>query len=75
MRPRISLDVDRELRRRLRLAAAKHDLTIREYVVQLIEERLAQDLGQEDYTTPLTAAGDPVLTELWDNERDAAYDR
>ncbi len=74
-RPRISIDVDSELRRRLRLAAAKRDLTIREYVLQLIEDRLHQDLGLEDYALPLTAAADPVLAQLWDNERDAAYDR
>ena len=47
-RPRISVDVLPEVRRRLRLAAAKHDLTVRQYVLEAIEERLREDLGEED---------------------------
>jgi DNA-binding transcriptional regulator YiaG len=39
-RPRISIDVQPELRRRLRLAAAKHDRTVQQYVLEAIEERL-----------------------------------
>jgi hypothetical protein len=41
-RPRISIDVYPELR----LAAAKHDLTVRQYVLDAIEERLRQDIGR-----------------------------
>jgi uncharacterized protein (DUF1778 family) len=73
-RPRISIDVHPTMRRRLRLAAAKRDLTIRRYVLESIEERLREDLG-EDEEAALTAKTDPVLGELWDNPRDAAYDR
>jgi hypothetical protein len=51
-RPRISIDVQPHIRRRLRLAAAKHDLTIRRYVLGAIEERLREDLGGR-------SAGDP----------------
>jgi hypothetical protein len=75
-RPRISIDAWPELRRRLRLAAAQRDLTVRQYVLEAIEERLREDIGEEDQeATVLTARADPVLAELWDNERDAAYDR
>lgn len=75
-RPRISLDVRPEVRRRLRLAAAKRDLTIRQYVLDAIEERLRDDLGDDaEGMLTLTARTDPVLAELWDNRRDAAYDR
>ena len=73
-RPRISLDVAPELRRRLRLAAAKRDLTVQQYVLDAVEERLQEDLGDEDRATALTAASDPVLARLWDNDKDAAYD-
>ena len=44
-RPRISVDIIPEVRRRLRLAAAKRDLTIRQYVLDAIEERLREDLA------------------------------
>jgi len=75
-RPRVSIDVQPELRRRLRLAAAKRDLTVRQYVLEAIEERLREDLGDErEGMLALTAKADPVLEELWDNSKDAAYDR
>ena len=75
-RPRISIDVLPEVRRRLRLAAAKRDLTIRQYVLDAIEERLREDLGEDERgLLALTDKADPVLAELWDNRRDAEYDR
>jgi uncharacterized protein (DUF1778 family) len=75
-RPRISIDVLPKVRRRLRLAAAKRDLSIRQYVLEAIEERLGEDLGDDgEGVLALTAEADPVLAELWDNPRDAGYDR
>ena len=75
-RVRISIDVEPRIRRRLRLAAAKHDLTIRRYVLHAIEERLREDLGDDDGSARgLTASTDPLLAELWDNRKDAEYDR
>ena len=71
---RTSLDVKLELRRRLRLAAAKRDLTVQRYVLDAVEERLREDLGDEDRATVLTATSDPVLARLWENDKDAAYD-
>jgi len=75
-RPRISIDVQPEIRRRLRLASAKRDLTIRQYVLEAIEDRLREDLGDgAEGMLALTATADPVLAEVWDNPRDAEYDR
>ena len=75
-RPRISVDVLPEVRKRLRLAAAKRDLTVQQYVLEAIEEQLREDLGEEDEgVMTLTATADPVLADLWDNPKDAAYDR
>ena len=75
-RPRISVDVDPALRHRLQLAAAKRDVTVQRYVLQAIEEQLKEDLGDEaEAMMALTAKADPVLAELWDNPRDAEYDR
>jgi hypothetical protein len=74
-RPRISIDVRPDLRRRLRLAAAKRDLSLRQYVLDAIEERIEKDLGapgNEEYA--LSERTDPVLSELWKNRRDAQYD-
>ncbi len=69
-RPRISVDVRPEVRRRLRLAAAKRDLTIRKCVLEAIQERL-----RGEGLLALTAQADPVLAELWDNQKDSEYDR
>jgi hypothetical protein len=75
-RPRISIDVHPEVRRRLRLAAAKRDLSVGRYILDAIEERLREDLGDDgEAILGLTAKTDPVLAELWDNRRDAEYDR
>jgi uncharacterized protein (DUF1778 family) len=75
-RPRLSIDVSPEIRRRLRLAAAKRDLSVRQYILEALEERLGEDLGAaEDGLLALTAQADPVLAALWANEKDAAYDR
>jgi uncharacterized protein (DUF1778 family) len=74
-RPRISIDVQPEVRRRLRLAAAKRDVAVREYVLEAIELRLREDLGDgREEVLALTAKADPVLAELWDNPKDAKYD-
>lgn len=75
-RPRISLDVSLEVRRRLRLAAASRDVTVGRYVLDALEERLRQDVGKDRAgILALTAKADPVLAELWDNDADGAYDR
>ena len=75
-RPRISVDVVPAVRRRLRLAAARRDVTVRQYVLEAIEERLREDLGDEgEELLALNATADPLLAELWDNRKDAAYDR
>jgi uncharacterized protein (DUF1778 family) len=77
-RARLSIDVSREARRRIHVAAAKRDQSVRDYVREAVETRLRHDLVDE-----LSAAGlvvlneraDPVLADLWNNPVDAAYDK
>lgn len=76
-RTRLTIDVSPEVKRRLRLAAARRDISMRQYVLEVLEERLADDLPPlivEEGLLALTAEADPVLAELWDNDKDAAYD-
>jgi hypothetical protein len=75
-RARLSIDVSTSTRRRVRLAAAKRDQSIRDYVVDALTERLREDLGDEhlDEGGTLTERADPVLGRLWRNTADAAYD-
>lgn len=72
-RARLSIDVSTAERRRIRLAAAQHDESIRDYVVRAIEAQLTADLESANLTA-LTDAADPVLGDLWKNSKDAAYD-
>lgn len=77
-RVRLSIDVPREARRRIHIAAATRDQSIREYVWEAVEARLRQDVGDEPGARDLialTEQADPVLADLWDNPKDAAYDK
>ena len=61
IRLRISVDVEPGLRRRLRVAAARRDVSVREYVMEALTQRLREDLGDAfDEGLALTAATDPV---------------
>ena len=75
-RARLSIDVPRETRRRIHMAAARRDQSIRQYVWEAVEARLKEDLGDltPDDLLVLSERTDPVLAELWDNPKDAAYD-
>jgi uncharacterized protein (DUF1778 family) len=77
-RARLSIDVSREARRRLHIAAARREQSIRDYVWQAVEARLTHDLVDDLSAADLAALtqrADPVLAALWDNPRDAAYDK
>jgi hypothetical protein len=70
----INVEVDPPLHRILEAAAAAHDQSIGQYVLEAIKDRLQIDSDDRSGTTALTAAADPVLAELWDNSKDAEYD-
>ena len=72
----LSIDVSTGIRRRVRLAAAKRDQSIRAYVLDALQERLREDLGHEDLDEggALTERADPVLGRLWRNAADSVYD-
>ena len=73
---KLRIDVTRETRRRIRLAAAQRDQSIQKYVSDAIEARLQDDLPDETLADPVAprASADPVLAELWGNPADAAHD-
>lgn len=73
-RPRISLEVEPPLHRRLEAAAAAQDMSIGQYILEAIKDRLHREGDDRPGENVLTAATDPVLAELWDNSNDAEYD-
>lgn len=75
---RLSIDVSTDVRRRIRVAAARRDQSIRDYVWEAVEARLKQDMIDDPSgagLVSLTERADPVLGDLWDNPKDAAYDK
>ena len=77
-RARLSIDVSRDARRRIHITAAKRDQSIRDYVWEAVEARLKLDQADELSAADLIALdarADPVLADLWDNPKDAAYDK
>jgi hypothetical protein len=68
-RTRLAVDLPLDVRRRAKVAAARRDVTLQQYVRGALERQLAEDVPHA-----LHAADDPVLTELWDNDADAVYD-
>lgn len=74
-RDRLSIDVLPEEHKQIKAYAALHGQTIREYVLESVRERLhRQEEKRELSTLTMHLDQDPVLKELWDNEKDAAYD-
>ena len=75
-RERLSIDVLPEEHKRIKVYAALHGETIREYVVESVRERLRQEAEERELSAlTMNLNQDPVLKELWDNEKDAAYDK
>ncbi len=77
-RTRLTVDLPSEVKQRLRLITARQDISFRQYVLEALEERLDRDwaeLAEQEGLLALSAQADHVLAELWDNERDAAYDQ
>ena len=75
-RERLSIGVLPEEHKRIKAYAALHGETIREYVVESVRERLRQEAEERELSAlTMNLNQDPVLKELWDNEKDAAYDK
>jgi uncharacterized protein (DUF1778 family) len=70
---RLSIDLSEEEREWIRMAATVRNISLREYVLNAIRIQLTNDLPNSTEVA-LSVKDDPVLAELWDNEKDAAYD-
>ena len=76
-RVRLSVDVEPELRKRLKLVATERDMTVHEFVVALLQEAVAQ---AERERAEAEGAGWPRLSAQafardWESEADQVYDR
>lgn len=76
-RNRLSIDLLPEEHRQIKIYAAMYGKTIREYILEILQERLRAETAENKELLRLTMHldQDPVLKELWDNQKDAEYDR
>jgi len=66
---RVNIEVDLELQRRLEIAAAQCDVTVREYVLAAMEHALQAE-DRDDWGR----LSEPSFARDWDSAADAAYD-
>ena len=73
---RMSIEIDSKEHRQIKVSAALHGMSIRKYVLQSIRERLHSEKETAELST-LTGdiKHDVVLKELWNNDKDSAYDK
>ncbi len=75
-RERVSIDVRPEEHRQIKLFAILSGQTIREFVLESVRARMHQDQEAREVSALTKHLDtDSVLKALWENERDAAYDR
>lgn len=72
VRNRLSIDISPEEHQRIKIYAALHGQTIREYVLESIWERLNRD-NEEKQLLAMTTQINPTLKEVWDNKKDDIY--
>jgi uncharacterized protein (DUF1778 family) len=75
-RERLSIDVAPEEHRMIKTYAALHGKTIREYILESVWQRLRREAEEKELSN-LTQylEKDPVLKRLWNNKKDARYDK
>lgn len=71
---RLSIDMVPEEHRKMKTYAAFRGKSIREYVLETIRERLRME-EEENQLSMMTTRIGSVLTEVWDNPKDSAYDK
>jgi plasmid stability protein len=69
-KPRLSIEVDAELRRELKVAAAERDVSVREYVLAALRQALAAE-ERRDWSR----MSEPAFAREWDSDADSEYDR
>ncbi|MHB2015888.1 MAG: hypothetical protein ACYCW6_02970 [Candidatus Xenobia bacterium] len=69
---RLSIDVAPTLRTRLKIAATRQGVTLREYCLEAIRERLEREAPEDDRTWSRLSAA--AFARDWNSEEDRAYD-
>jgi hypothetical protein len=73
-RERMSIDVLSEEHKQIKVFAAIHGETIREYVMGSVRERLKRE-KEDAQLSAMTTKVDQTLKDVWNNETDGGYDK
>lgn len=71
-RNRLSIDVEAEEHQKIKIFSALHGTSIKEYVLTSIRERLERE-SEEMLLLAMTSQITPALKEVWNNDKDDAY--
>jgi len=76
-RVRLSIDVDPALRRKLKIASASRDLSIRDYVLHILQQAITREHRQEAQDDLLASLHPSArsFTRDWESEADQVYDQ
>jgi len=69
---RLSIEVEPEEHQKIKIFAAWHGTSIKEYVLSSIRERINRE-SEEKQLLAMTNQISPVLKEVWDNDKDEVY--
>ena len=72
-RARLSVDLDPELRKRLKLAATQQDMTMRDFVLAALRQVLADQESRDDGSWARLSAG--AFARDWASDEDRVYDQ
>ncbi len=70
---RLSIEVKPEMHRLIKINAALHNQSIRDYVLRAITKYIQQEMESKTMSMMVREIS-PSLKELWNNSKDAAYD-
>ena len=70
---RLTIDLPSHEHRKIKALAAFRGETLKKFVLDSIRARVAAEAEEHDFLQIMTKPT-KILQELWDNERDAAYD-
>lgn len=75
-RARLSIDVEPELRRKIKIAAIERDLSVRDYVIAILQRAIHEDERQEGLSDGAAWAqlSASAFARDWASEEDAVYD-
>lgn len=70
----LTIDLTPEEHQKIKSYAAHQGKSLKEFVVESIRTKMALDAEQEDLNFVMVKPTE-LMKEMWDNEKDAAYDK